>query len=518
MKKALVMGVILVAAAAATVNITNDNNPMDFENAVKVSFEKMPLGTTTGIQGNILITPDSPEEDYLPFMTTDPSGNIVITWSHKASQMESNLGFAYSQDGTAWTSFVIEMDGIQWYSSFGKVISEDFTGLYGVYLDIIPDGETSGFYLIPDITDVSQWQVYYWIPGDESDFLYTYVDDNCLYENKDYGEAFTSMKVFHEVYGGYDIPACPILEYVFTDMSGGVFYFDAQSRLATAPASYPAMANVEKYMHLVWSYFDGTNYKLVYKKIDPLVEPDIEYTEWQFYLDEGAYNCRYPDIDASGSNVYVVYCTNENGNYDVFMQYSSNDGETWNKVQITSDSGDELYPAIYVSGNTIYVAYLKDGNLYFTKSSDGGATWDTPTKINEVDGTVSMEERAVDICDRGMVWVDTRNGDKDIYYSGFEAAVISIESISGGFGVKATVSNIGAAPAKNVKWSIDIDGFVIIGKHSEGTIDTLNPGESKTVGPTLVLGFGPVTITAKADGATKTASGFMLGPLVLGVS
>jgi len=60
--------------------------------------------------------------------------------------------------------------------------------------------------------------------------------------------------------------------------------------------------------------------------------------------------------------------------------------------------------------------------------------------------------------------------------------------------------------------------LVFIGKHSEGTIDTLNPGESVTVGPGLVFGIGPTTITVNAGGVTATASGFVLGPLVLGVS
>jgi len=176
-----------------------------------------------------------------------------------------------------------------------------------------------------------------------------------------------------------------------------------------------------------------------------------------------------------------------------------------------------LYPAIYAAGNTLYVVYVKSGNLYLVKSTDGGQTWSEPEQVNEVDGTVSMEEHTADICSRGIVWVDTRNGNKDIYFAPLPAPIITI-GISGGFGVKATISNEGTEAAENLDWSVDLSGAVFIGKHAEGTIDTLNPGESVTVGPGLVFGIGPTTITVNAGGVTATASGFVLGPLVLGVS
>ena len=163
------------------------------------------------------------------------------------------------------------------------------------------------------------------------------------------------------------------------------------------------------------------------------------------------------------------------------------------------------------------MAYAKNGNVYLVKSTDGGATWSEPEQINEVDGTVSMEEKCIDICSRGIVWIDTRNGNKDIYFATLPAPIIKID-LAGGFGVKANVCNEGSEAAENVPWSVDLTGLVFVGKHSEGTIDTLNPGESVTVGPGLVFGFGPTTITANVGGTTATASGFVLGPLVLGVS
>ena len=80
-----------------------------------------------------------------------------------------------------------------------------------------------------------------------------------------------------------------------------------------------------------------------------------------------------------------------------------------------------------------------------------------------------------------------------------------------------TVCNEGTEAARNVSLSIDLTGLVLLGKHAEAAIDLLNPGDCITLGH-LVFGFGPITITINVGGTTITAKGFVLGPLVLGVS
>ena len=42
------------------------------------------------------------------------------------------------------------------------------------------------------------------------------------------------------------------------------------------------------------------------------------------------------------------------------------------------------------------------------------------------------------------------------------APILTIDEIKGGFGVKASLSNIGNAPAEDVSWSIDISGGSIL--------------------------------------------------------
>ena len=178
------------------------------------------------------------------------------------------------------------------------------------------------------------------------------------------------------------------------------------------------------------------------------------------------------------------------------------------------------HPEIYMVGTSVFRIYISDGNLYLTKSEDSGATWGDAEQVNDVDGTVLSEECAADIHPAGIVWTDTRNGDKDIYFVGGEAApAVGIRSISGGMGVSAEIENMGTADASNVQWSINLDGgLILVGKSAEGTINSLPAGGTATISIPFVLGIGSVTITVSADDAIRTASGTVILFFMTGVS
>jgi hypothetical protein len=98
-------------------------------------------------------------------------------------------------------------------------------------------------------------------------------------------------------------------------------------------------------------------------------------------------------------------------------------------------------------------------------------------------------------------------------------AIVTVSELAGGFGVGATVGNAGTAAADNVEWSIVLDGgFVLLGGETTGTIATLAPGATEEIGSSLILGVGKVSVTATAGSATTSGEGFVLGPLVLGLS
>jgi hypothetical protein len=101
--------------------------------------------------------------------------------------------------------------------------------------------------------------------------------------------------------------------------------------------------------------------------------------------------------------------------------------------------------------------------------------------------------------------------------------VLEIGTITGGFGVKASVKNTGEAAATNVVWKIALDGkLVFVGKSSTGTIATLAVAGNQAIKSKFILGFGKtnIDVTATCDegvSAEATASGMVIGPFVLGV-
>jgi len=519
-------------------SISYENKPVFLQNARKVPFEIKKFSTKAAatLGGNVLITDGMPEDDRWPAITRDQYGHIVVTWTHQASPVEANIGLAYSSDGEAWNADLILLDGVPMYSDIAYVHGADFegggdfTGLWGVYGDVL--NENPGFYRIADITDEATYEFYHWM-SQYPDITYCAIADHTWYNEFNYDITGPTNMYVMQAPSGWDIPQCPWHWYVDgTTEQGGVGYFDAQSELLTAPAADPDMACIHDsdpaqtendYVLLTWQHDNETtgHSEIVLKKIVPEIEPDIEYTPYQWYIAKGDnFDAAHPNIGASGSNAVVVYMCNDNvfGDWDIKCAYSSDDGMTWETSVVANEPQvDELYPAVYMSGNTVYCAYIKDGNLYVVKSENGGQTWGEPEQINEVDGTVVAEENSVDIHSAGIVWTDERNGNKDIYYAIVGAApAITIGSISGGFGVSAVIENVGTAAATDVSWSIDLSG-IVFPNHKEGTIASLEAGEAVTVSTGFIFGIGPITITVSADGASKTASGMAIGPIVIGV-
>ena len=229
-------------------------------------------------------------------------------------------------------------------------------------------------------------------------------------------------------------------------MENGGSYYDAQSILRTAPASNIDIATGSDYFYLLFEHRNDTtgHPEIAFKKSVTDYEllltagggpggmdkySDIEAMPWQRYLAKGDFDAKDPNVGASGTNVAVVYQSNDNiyGDWNVECWYSTDSGETW---AVSTPGGtpqvDETTPAVFVSGNTVYCVFVKQGNLYLTKSEDAGATWDEPAQINEVDGTVIAEPRGVEISEGGIVWVDSRNGNNDIYYAALPVPIISL--------------------------------------------------------------------------------------------
>jgi hypothetical protein len=207
-----------------------------------------------------------------------------------------------------------------------------------------------------------------------------------------------------------------------------------------------------------------------------------------------------------------------NGSQDVFVAVSTG-GNLWKRYTVADSSDDELYPVISANGEKATCLFMKNGNLYKTSTDDIGVTWSTPEQVNSVENTVVENYQNYDVDGSYGIWTDDRNGNDDLYCDVVGSApFLIINDIQGGFGVKASFSNIGSAPAEDMFWSIDIAGDLLFaGSHTEGIV-SLPVGGSETVSSGFLFGLGRVSITVTIGDATKVGNGLLLGPFMLGVT
>ena len=91
--------------------------------------------------------------------------------------------------------------------------------------------------------------------------------------------------------------------------------------------------------------------------------------------------------------------------------------------------------------------------------------------------------------------------------------VLEISNITGGFGVHATIKNVGSTKSRDVNWRITFTGGIILypqGRETKGTIDAIEPGDEVIIN-SPVFGFAgdlgiinPVLVTVYAEGDFPT--------------
>ena len=100
-----------------------------------------------------------------------------------------------------------------------------------------------------------------------------------------------------------------------------------------------------------------------------------------------------------------------------------------------------------------------------------------------------------------------------VYYNRWSS--LKISDIRGGFGARAVIRNTGVIEAKNVQWSVRIDGIVMYGRYAEGTIPSISPHQEVIVGINSTFGIGPAEIVVMADENVKAQRCFIIGPYIL---
>ncbi len=131
--------------------------------------------------------------------------------------------------------------------------------------------------------------------------------------------------------------------------------------------------------------------------------------------------CWETQVHASGNNVYVTWIETRFGYVEgLFLNYSLDGGSTWQPTDVQIDDGvaDVSFWQIVADGATVYAMWWANGiNIYFNRSLDNGAHWmDSDHRVNVSDGDNSDPVFAVEGSTIYVFW-DRYNSGKQINFN-----------------------------------------------------------------------------------------------------
>jgi len=256
--------------------------------------------------------------------------------------------------------------------------------------------------------------------------------------------------------------------------------------------------------YAIWEYYnESSSMNDIFIRIDPADYDPDDGSDALGGSISTIENNKNMDICARNDNIIIV---SESGN-DVICYYSTDGFDTFDTASIALGASN---PRIAETGdNEAICSFVQNGELYFSNTENGGATWSAPTLVS--DGPVFDDYHESDISEGGAIYTGT---DNVIYFEpelGNARPIITIDSVSGGIGVTVNVKNIGSGDGVDIPYSVTATGGILgkINGNTEGEI-SISAGGSGTISLPMLIGLGAVTIEINVGTLIETVQGTQL--------
>jgi len=199
-------------------------------------------------------------------------------------------------------------------------------------------------------------------------------------------------------------------------------------------------------LHFAWVHdysTSGSDYDVYYKKITNAGGTPTIPSSYVTIAGSGSQEYVIPGGIAVGPNgnpqIAYIYSTASSGNGDIYYSRSTDGGASFlSSVAISNRVTEETDAAIAVDAKnnpTVVWRDARDGNydIYLNYSDDQGAAWRSPFKVNQDATTANQYWPGLGMWKEGwrrkvaVVWWDERYDDGDIYFNGNEMVGVSLD-------------------------------------------------------------------------------------------